>query len=99
MSDVLFTCGHIGLFDSQFPVHLAEEWPDGKLGGCSCAPCHSTQWLQHAGLHTKLLNCSLKIISHSVSTYLCCVWEPLSQAVLFVVVSLVFFLIAHHLCF
>ena len=33
MLDVLFTRDHISCFDSQFPVHLAEEWPDGKLGG------------------------------------------------------------------
>lgn len=103
VSDVLFTCGHIGCFDSQFPVHLAEEWPDGKLGGYSCAPCRNTEWLQHAGLYIKFLSCSLKIISHSVSTHLCCIWGAAESGcafyVLFCSCAFFFFLVVYHLCF
>lgn len=70
-SDVLFTCDHIGCFDSQFPVHLAKEWPDEALGhtvvphaithsGCSMLDC------------SRLLNCSLRVCINSPMLCLGC---------------------------
>lgn len=65
-----------------FSVSCASGWRMArwKVGGCSCAPYYSTQWLQHAELHTKFLNCILKISSHSVTTHLCWIQGALSRA-------------------